>query len=111
MAVPKHWSKSKRVTSRSSSIISSIRVPYTTPCMMSVDRRPQIRQASMMLLESWTLLWWYQLPARRGNGSVSVRPRYSMVKKPSGMSTLGVPYSPIVPSLTRCASGQTAFMA
>jgi hypothetical protein len=34
-----------------------------------------------------------------------------MVKNPSGMSRLGVPYSPIVPSFTRCAWGQASRMA
>ena len=36
-----------------------------------------------------------------GKGKVSVLPRYSMVKNPSGISILGVPYSPVVPSLTK----------
>jgi len=40
-----------------------------------------------------------------GYGSVSVRPLWLMVMKPSSMSMLGVPYSPMVPSLTRWQSG------
>ena len=34
-----------------------------------------------------------------------MRPLWSISMKPSSMSMLGVPYSPIVPSLTRWQSG------
>ena len=58
-----------------------------------------------MLVESATLLAWYQLWGIFGNGRVSVRPLCSISRKPSSMSMLGQPYSPIVPSLTRWQSG------
>ena len=44
-------------------------------------------------------------PGIFGNGSTSVRPLCVISMKPSSMSMFGVPYSPIVPSLIRCASG------
>ncbi len=43
-----------------------------------------------------------------GKGRVSVRPLWLMVMKPSSMSMLGVPYSPIVPSFTRWHSGASS---
>ena len=36
---------------------------------------------------------------------MSVRPLWWISMKPSSMSMFGVPYSPIVPSFTRCALG------
>ena len=39
------------------------------------------------------------------------RALYSISKNPSGMSTFGVPYSPIVPSFTRCDSGHMSLIA
>jgi hypothetical protein len=82
-----------------------------TPCMTSVVRRLKILEANITSPESNTLLQWYQEPAWRGKGSRSLRPLNSTSKNPSGMSVLGVPYSPIVPILTRWASGQASFMA
>jgi hypothetical protein len=38
MTVPKAWSKSRWVSNRSSSPISSVRAPNTTPCITSVGR-------------------------------------------------------------------------
>ena len=61
--------------------------------------------------ESKTLLQWYHDPAWRGNGTKSVRPRYSISKKPSGISVFGVPYSPIVPIFTRWDFGQVSRIA
>ncbi len=46
-----------------------------------------------------------------GKGSVSVRPWWVISRKPSSMSMLGVPYSPMVPSFTRWASGASSCMA
>ena len=43
-----------------------------------------------------------------GKGRVSVRPLWLMVMKPSSMSMLGVPYSPMVPSFTRWHSGASS---
>ncbi len=64
-----------------------------------------------MLCESWTLLRWYRLPGTLGKGRVSLRPLWWMVMKPSSMSMSGVPYSPMVPSFTRWASGASSAMA
>ena len=58
-----------------------------------------------MFVESWTFEQWYSEPGSFGNGSRSVRPLWVISIQPSSMSMFGVPYSPIVPSLTRCASG------
>ncbi len=79
--------------------------------MMSVLRSFHILHANMTFWVSWTLVRWYQLPGCLGNGSMSLRPLYSISKNPSGMSTLGVPYSPMVPSLSRWHSGTCFFMA
>ncbi len=79
-----------------------------TPCMTSVALIPKIFEANITSPESNTLLQWYQEPAWRGNGSRSFRPLYSISKNPSAMSMLGVPYSPMVPIFTRCASGHTS---
>ena len=47
-----------------------------------------------------------------GNGSdVRCGPCAAISMKPSSMSMFGVPYSPIVPSLTMCASGARSRMA
>ena len=43
-----------------------------------------------------------------GKGRVSVLPLWLMVMKPSSMSMLGVPYSPMVPSFTRWHSGASS---
>ena len=58
-----------------------------------------------MLWLSCTLLRWYIEPGCLGNGSRSVRPLWVMSMNPSSMSMFGVPYSPMVPSLTRWQSG------
>ena len=53
-----------------------------------------------MFVESATFDAWYQLCGILGKGSVSLRPLCSISMKPSSMSMLGQPYSPIVPSFT-----------
>ena len=58
-----------------------------------------------MLWLSCTFERWYSEPGSFGNGSTSRRPLCVISMKPSSMSMLGVPYSPIVPSLIRWASG------
>ena len=46
-----------------------------------------------------------------GKGTTSFRPLCSMVIYPSSMSILGVPYSPMVPSLMRWQFGRNSRMA
>jgi hypothetical protein len=64
-----------------------------------------------MFVESWTFEQWYREPGRFGKGSRSERPLCWMSMKPSSMSMFGVPYSPMVPSFTRWASGAKSRMA